>query len=407
MYHFPQNQWQNQQGHDNWYSQPHQQYQPVPKQEPHSQPQQQNYWQESYNPQVMGYNQSLQHQQYGHGQQYQNQTGYYQNNSGYDSRQTYGNLQYNQQYNQNNAAPRQPTDGASERGGLMELGVGGMKIIRIVSNVGDAFSNEESWNWGLEDTKSNADPIQNPPKKDEPDVNELFPKVGKNATRPVKTENNPDSVKPLPQDLLKMSQESSDDILHTSESDKSHMMSRSSTISHSPLSGQEPSSSHNLEEATIKNEASYDDLASNHQRAAPVKLTPTPPPPKNTQTPPLMPPPQGSLDDLKNPYKRSTGLSHKAANKFRASNTTPPDNRQFQSSFHSQQVNLETLPDNSEQPDPMPSQPVQKHKPVAQWPDNNEAPINDRNQYLETGQLSGAALQDYNIGGGHGPQAGR
>lgn len=307
------------------------------------------------------------------------------------------------------------------------------KYYKLKSNliyVGDAFANDESWNWGVDDTKSPINTLQSVPKKEEtPDAEGLFPKMEKNSNRPVKTENDAELMRTLPpQDLLKvsgkrgkletpqwstesqMSQESSDDILHTSESDKSHMMSRSSTISQSPLSGQEQSQ--NLDDIPNQNNAYYQNLASNHQfenkeiisniktetqeiRPAKANPTPPPPPPKNAQTPPLLPP-LGATDDSKNPYKRSTGLSHKAANKFRASNVTPPDSRQnlYQPGFHSQ-VNLETLPDNSEQPDPVPSQPVQKLKPIPQWPDNNEAPINDRNQYLETGQLSGANSQDY------------
>jgi hypothetical protein len=51
---------------------------------------------------------------------------------------------------------------------------------------------------------------------------------------------------------------------------------------------------------------------------------------------------------------------------------------------------LETLPDNSEQPDPIPVQPARKISSNGShpWAENNEAPINDRNQYLETAQLS-------------------
>lgn len=67
-----------------------------------------------------------------------------------------------------------------------------------------------------------------------------------------------------------------------------------------------------------------------------------------------------------------------------------------------QSVNLETLPDNSEHPDhPLVQNTVKtsanNHQ---QWPqtENNEAPINDRNQYLETGQLSEVSLTDGNEG---------
>ncbi|XP_018571551.1 uncharacterized protein LOC108911173 isoform X2 [Anoplophora glabripennis] len=444
-------QWQNQQLHDNWYSHSQQQHQPVTQQEPQTQLQQ--YWQQSYTTPHGGYNQNAQQQppqqQQQYTQQYQNQSGYYQTNTGYNQ-QAYGNQQYNQQYNQNNLYPNTntPQQGGQQNEGdawnwgwgdednsnvqLMSQQPPTNNVNQAGNNIGDAFAKDESWNWGVDDTKPIANPVQNIPIKEEPtDVDTPFPKMEKNSNRPAKVENDSESIKPIPpQDLLKvsgkrgkletpqwstesqMSQESSDDILHTSESDKSHIMSRSSTISHSPLSGQEQSQ--NLDDVPSQNNAYYEDLASNHQfenkeivpnikaevqENRPPKANPTPPPPKNTQTPPLLPP-GGPADDGKNPYKRSTGLSHKVANKFRASNTTPPESRQnlYQPNFHSQQVNLETLPDNSEQPDPVPSQPVQKSKPIAPWPDNNEAPINDRNQYLETGQLSGANSQDYSQG---------
>lgn len=121
-----------------------------------------------------------------------------------------------------------------------------------------------------------------------------------------------------------MSQESSDDVLQTSESDKSRMLSRSSTVSHSPISGQE--------------------VAENKEILG------------------------GQQQDDKKSFAR---------NKFRA---TP--------SFQPQTVNLETPPDNSEQPDPIPT-------PKISWPENNEAPINDRNQYLETAQLSDVDLNNF------------
>lgn len=125
------------------------------------------------------------------------------------------------------------------------------------------------------------------------------------------------------------------------------------------------------------------------------KVNPTPPPPKNTQTPPL--PPSGSTDEHKNIYKRTGVLSHKAANKLRSATGSSTANS-YLAPFHNQNVNLETPPDNSEQPDPVPLGKT-ANKPLQQWPDNNEAPINDRNQYLETGQLSQASQQDALHGG--------
>lgn len=115
--------------------------------------------------------------------------------------------------------------------------------------------------------------------------------------------------------------------------------------------------------------------------SASYKANPTAPPAVKNATPPL--------EDFKNPYKRTTDLPHKTTNKFK----TKPEGNLYQNPLFAvnftQTVNLETLPDNSEQPDVLPH-PV--HKMTAgkpPQPDNNEvAPMNDRNQYLETGQLS-------------------
>lgn len=120
--------------------------------------------------------------------------------------------------------------------------------------------------------------------------------------------------------------------------------------------------------------------------SASYKTNPTPPPATKNVTPPLM---SQTLEDFKNPYKRTADLSHKAANRFKAkSEGNFYQNPLFTANF-TQSVNLETLPDNSEQPDVLPH-PVHKMtvgKPPQ--PENNEvAPMNDRNQYLETGQLS-------------------
>lgn len=133
----------------------------------------------------------------------------------------------------------------------------------------------------------------------------------------------------------------------------------------------------------------------NHQ---PQKFN-TPPPvvkqnPNPASTPPLSrpnptPPPAAlTLPYLKNPYKRNAGLSH-----HKPQTQMKPTNQAETSSYYQNatigQFNLESLPDNSEQPDIMMPHQVQKINNKSQQPDNNEvAPINDRNQYLETGQLS-------------------
>lgn len=119
------------------------------------------------------------------------------------------------------------------------------------------------------------------------------------------------------------------------------------------------------------------------------RVNPTPPLPKNVQTPPLLLPPQGGAGvQSDNPYKRTAGVSHKAAHKFK-----PPSVTAVTQTFN-QAANLETLPDNSEHPDhPIVGNTTKTSSGSVvgpQWAqiENNEAPINDRNQYLETGQLS-------------------
>ncbi|XP_072391264.1 uncharacterized protein Sec16 isoform X2 [Diabrotica undecimpunctata] len=392
-----------------WYRGQHAQYQPVPKQE-NTNPPSQNYWQQQqHNP--LSYNQNSQYNQH----QYQNQqhTGYVQNNSGYEQ-QHYSNVQYSQLNNQNNVY------GTGTQGGQQQIvedpwnwswgdednsNVQSTPQATITPNqtggqTDGSFGNLETWNWPTQEVK-------NPVNNEEPtDVPELFPKIGLVAKISPKSDTDTDISKLHPlQDHLtvtgkrskletpqwstesQMSQESSDDILHTSESDKSHMMSRSSTISHSPISGHDLIAQ-NIDEPPVKN-----DIYETKEMLSNVRLNPTPPSPKTLQGPPLLP--TSSLtDDSKNPYKRTTTLSHTSASRFRATNITPPDTRQnvYQPTFHNQQINLENA-DSSEQPDPDHSQSVQKVK-LGHKLDNNEAPMNDRNQYLETGQLSEVNYND-------------
>ncbi|GJQ86246.1 hypothetical protein Trydic_g8945 [Trypoxylus dichotomus] len=371
--------------------------------------------------------------------------------------------------------------------------------------VADSFTAEGSWSWSIDESSSSTSTLNyiKPEHsnattsltsldsfKQEPGIDGLFPKMGRLADKhnnildnndaqvnknlePAKAPGviklrNIESLTPQWSTESQMSQESSDDILQTSESDK--MLSRSSTISQSPISGhdgiaenlmpvqeipnlkyeqqdvkQEPlESSESTQKAysppqqyenveilsNIKQEAVQSYLPPPMGQNAPTtsfkshtpspsiqNLTPppptqgankthTPPPPMKNQTPPMMSS-HGSLDDLKNPYKRNTALSHAAASKSRILNPPvgdrlpPPGLQPF-----TQSVNLETLPDNSEQPDsllpqiPATNQALKKNNTsgvntgvqiptTQQLPDNNEvAPINERNQYLETGQLS-------------------
>lgn len=280
---------------------------------------------------------------------------------------------------------------------------------QLPNNVGESFTDDKSWNWSVEDTNDNSNKIytdfqpstsnnQNLLGTEGQDKN-LFPKMVKHEkhspqneqpeppTRHTKT----DHLTPQWSTESQMSQDSSD-LLHTSESDKSHMLSRSSTISESPISGQEGTVDHlarpqlldfsNAPEAAPKHEAQFYNLQQENREVLPSSTdelkafksnaTPPPPPLKN-QTPP---------PDTRNPYKRTTGLSHKALNKYKSDPF-----------YSNQSVNLETLPDNSEQPDSIPPVALPKAggscNPAMPWAENNEmASITDRNQYLETGHLN-------------------
>lgn len=107
---------------------------------------------------------------------------------------------------------------------------------------------------------------------------------------------------------------------------------------------------------------------------------PLPPPPPKNLTPPLN-------QESSNPYKRNNSKSNYVA---------------IGSQSNTQEVNLETVPDNVERPDlgtPDLGR-AQNRKRGPQIVENLEvAPKNDRNQYLETGQLSESYLPDYNNDG--------
>lgn len=231
----------------------------------------------------------------------QTTTGYYQNTGAYQQhqQQAYGNVQYNQQYGQNNVYGTQQQPQQNE-GDAWNWGWGdednsnvqvkqealannavsniGMAIYNFSSLVfkslfiGESFGTDETWNWHVEDTKQTTNQVENVVQPD----NDLFPRVGSAANKLVKAENKPDL--PKAQDNLavagkrgkldtpqwsvesQLSQESSDDVLHTSESDR--MMSRSSTVSHSPVSGQEVLGQP-LEGMPLKTEQNSLDVAGN------------------------------------------------------------------------------------------------------------------------------------------------
>lgn len=357
--------------------------------------QQQNYWppqpQQQQQPQYgttlnqpTAYNQNIPpYGQYSPEQSYYNNTGYQQQPLQQQQQQQpqepYRNMQYNQ-YNQNNmygSVPPQPNpDADSWNWGWGDEDNSNIQTTNtpqqqqpIGNNIEEKFTNDESWNWSVDE-------------KQQQKSEELFPKVAKIVKPNDNTDNNrldhltvsgKRGKLETPQWSVEsqMSQESSDDILHTSESDKSHILSRSSTISHSPISGPDC-----LPPTTVSEEQiSKSENEVSHNQVENKEIVSHLPPPTNT--PPLLPPTVSSLDDPVNPYKRNF--------------VTKPHKNFY--------ANLETLPDNSEQPDQVPtSQNVPKfnNKPLQQWPENNEAPINDRNQYLETGQLSDATNSDFN-----------
>lgn len=340
-------------------------------------------------------------------------------------------------------------------------------------HITDSFSNNESWNWNVDNTASQQAELKQSlePSPDDPETS--FPQMGKLADKHRKLSkselNTPEqtmgTIENLPSTLMgkrnkmdhltpqwslesQMSQDSSDEIAHTSESDKSRMISRSSTISQSPVSGHDANleSLNNLQHDNVSplqeayGQSNLENIESPFA-APPLKKNVTPPPPIKNITPPLnmpppmknntpplnMPPPMKNntpplnmppTDTSKNPYQRNTGLqSHKTANKTRSqdnfysgaasnypnsnysatnnqSHFTNPTNSYPQQNFppvFNQSVNLESPPDNSEQPDTMPSQHLRKpsHGKAMPYLENQEvAPMNDRNQYLETGQLS-------------------
>ncbi|CAH0559554.1 unnamed protein product [Brassicogethes aeneus] len=365
------NQWQQ----NNWYGQQQQQQ---PNQQHLQQQQQQlqqqqyqhkqetdqpSYWQQPPN---SAYNQNA---QYGN---YADQSGYYQNTEGYQQppqqQQAYGNVQYNQQqYSQNNAYQQPGAEGtdAWNWGWGDEDNSNNVAAVKheAAAAADNAATSDASWSWPAADDSRAADGVR-------PD-NDSFARADVKQP-PFKADG--DRLEVVKRGKLDTPQWSVESQMSLESSDDVGMVSRGSTVSHSPVSGQEVLPGQNVEIPFENKEI----LPSVKQEAAevtpPTKANPTPPPPINNPTPPLYP--ASSSEDLKNPYKRSSKL-------------TPLTN-----AFHAQTVNLETPPDNSEQPDTVPDRAPAKAdqgRPASgapPWPENQETPMNDRNQYLETGQLS-------------------
>ncbi|ENN72297.1 hypothetical protein YQE_11040, partial [Dendroctonus ponderosae] len=321
-----------------------------------------------------------------------NQSAYYQTTgAGYNQQQAYGNVQYSQQMDQNNlyAAQQSSNDwgnwgwGDDDNSNAPATGSTQPQILSNQMMIADSFTaTDESWNWTSLDSTQQKSVDDNCKQQAQP----LFPTIGDLKSK-CEVGNRKKLETPQWSTESQPSLESSDDVLQTSESDKSHLMSRSSTISHSPISGQEllpsilqlpsqPEEFGATNQQQLENKENLKQVVPENKR-----VNSTPPLPISGNAPPLLLPPQGPSDASRNPYKRTVGLPHQNAASFKSEIKQPTPIPTF-----NQPVNLETIPDNSEHPD----QPLVTGKSNPNWPqtDNNEAPINDRNQYLETGQLS-------------------
>lgn len=453
------NQWDatNQTPTNSWFNQgarhPNQQY--GYNQQP--QQQQAQYWPQNYNQQV------TQQMSNENTNQFRQQSGYGYQNVGHQQTASLHQPVFNRSAEQTGDTETWNWGWGDEDNSNVQSQQNSNANINTGSAIADSFSNDTAWNWSVDDTSvagqvsyqqqvmnTGSENVQN-----EQSFSSVENKIPQNAAtklEPLENVHANQHMKNVVLDHLtatgkrskienltpqwsvesQMSQDSSDDILHTSESDKSHMLSRSSTISQSPTSAHDANA-----DVTVKQErfspleySEYDNQGQQENREILTNRdmqefkmkpfakssTPTPPLAKQFVTavkseaaaaPPKLqtPPPQTYSDDLKNPYKHSSNLTHKAANRFRTTNSSPDTRNTYQSqsnfqAVYSQSVNLETLPDNSEQPDFLqPSQNMRKmslSKSSPQWQENVEiAPMNDRNQYLETGHLSDADLHDF------------
>lgn len=328
---------------------------------------------------------------------------------------------------------------------------GANRVGQPPQNVVNSFASDTSWNWSVEDSAnmkteivSSEQPVeesiqhqQQTPTTTEyysnthaaSEINtiaglehqlNLLPGINR-----IKNEN----LTPQWSIESQVSQDSSEDVMLTSESDnRSNVLSQSSTTSHSPTK------SDHLHDFGAQNNQGYhfeinNTLVENNLQLPENLCEPThqavenieraiqemnlnaqvenkeivsPDLPSNNSkkgTPPLSAPPlvqqlTGNSTSSENPYKKKseiTFLQSASPSVFRPA-----------SAENQLGVNLETVPDNSERPDQV-SNNETVHKTVRktsivhqQWAENCEiAPINDRNQYLETGQLSDAAENDY------------
>lgn len=222
--------------------------------QPQSQPQQQqNYWQPysqqnpnnysqptSQYPPLPNNQQPLQVQN----QSYYQNASYQSNNSGQVTNPNYADTQ-NALYTQQSETADTWGWGWGDEDNSNLKSQSNSNVNLNKQSIAESFANDESWNWSVEESNSTSSLIhpKNAPQgatRNYP-TEELFPKMGKSSLEENKVEFKRDKIEHLtPQWSIEsqMSQESSDDVLHTSESDK--ILSRSSTISHSPISTTEP-----------------------------------------------------------------------------------------------------------------------------------------------------------------------
>lgn len=484
-----------------------------------------NYWPQPYATQqnYPNTNQQMAITDFNQYEQYQN---YYHQNQGYVKDQQYDQQYYPHQISQpyvQQPGATVPDNHPAEKDndpwnwGWEDNNSSQSSVNQSNKNLQDSFANDKSWNWTVEDSNINQT-AQNEERVDNITVKTQVQNVDlqinsseklttlnqstHNITEPenthqVATDQFPKhiSVSKLKNENLtpqwsiesQVSQDSSDDVLLTSESDnRSNVLSRSSTVSHSPS---RPSSTHENIVDYTSNQSKYDNLGyqklgDQHKIGNKVPNQDTPNlevnittefenlnqtmqdltltsqfenkeivTPENFQlseneilqskieddnqillpcveTKELH---QKSKEEIRHPaplteastsvpvpqsYKRNPILNQNITTnlKFSKENLSTANNsevvahstflnkNQQSSRQDNHGVNLETLPDNSERPDQPFEQmqvPVKKSNIQKQWGTENceIATINDRNQYLETGQLSDIDIPAYSESG--------
>lgn len=479
---YQQQQWQQPQvQHDqnNWYGKTETTEKEATANQPPSNTNTPNYWQQPYVQPNFNANQQLptQYNQYGHYQNYYPHQGSVKNEP---CQQGYYPNQQSQSYlphDSLNQPSDQRKDGDSDpwNWGWEDNNLNQGNVIQNNQNVQDSFTNDESWNWTVDDSSANQN-VQNKKlvensyegvsydtqfkeTREFTNVNQTSSDGGNNSNDTAEQLPKHASISRIKSEKLtpqwsiesQVSQDSSDDVLLTSESDnRSNILSRSSTISHSPsrpssthenlicdnVSGQKPPE-HNLSNKKtttneillpdIRQEAAdnidnvhkyMQDLSLNTQFENKEIVTPENFVSNMESKPVILDQSSSQLEAnsyqilLSNTQNKEvtkqipeSNLPLPVANTYKRNNLmfsreslpNPNSEASVQNSYLSSfrqdnlSVNLETLPENSERPDQLVTRtPKQTNTIPKQWvAENSEiAAINDRNQYLETGQLS-------------------